>query len=53
MEPVEGPVRPPYHGPRIKLVLGKFPVTRVIDPGFGIKRFSIRLTPFVIAQPHG
>lgn len=45
---------PGYSGPRLKLVLGKFPVLRVIDKGFGVKQFSILISnvTVVIDAPH-
>ena len=44
---------PKYHGPRFKLELGKYPVLRVIDHGFGVKEFSLRVdnTTIVITAP--
>lgn len=38
---------PPYHGPRIKLALGKFPVLRVVDLG-GPKQFSLKVNEVTI-----
>lgn len=45
---------PPYRGPRFKLELGKFPVLRVVDRGFGEKQFALRVNEvsIVITAPH-
>lgn len=45
---------PSYTGPRVKLVLGEFPILRVVDNGFGIKQFSIQIqgVRLVLDAPH-
>lgn len=43
--------RSPYLGPRTKLLLGKYPVLRVIDRGFGIKQFSLRINDVTLVVP--
>lgn len=40
---------PRYYGPRFKLELGKFPIQRIIDKGFGVKEFSIRVNQVTLA----
>lgn len=44
---------PKYTGPRFKLELGKYPVLRIVDRGFGVKEFAIRIdnTTLVITSP--
>jgi hypothetical protein len=39
---------PSYLGPRLKLVLGKYPIVRVEAPILGIKQFAIRVNEITI-----
>ena len=45
---------PTYTGPRLKLILGKYPIIRVEAPILGIKQFAIRVNEItiVIDAPH-